>query len=182
MFPNTFNIGSEYWYGFSIFIPDNWATDSSGEILAQWHNTPDAGEAGGSPPLALSVSGATWFISNKWDSERVAKKSGYDGSVAYSVGTVGKGEWTDWVFHIKWSYQGKDGLLEVWKNGKRVVQKHGPNTFNDAKGPYFKFGIYKWDWRNPSGGRGNSKVSKRVVYHDTVRVGDHGASYGDVAP
>ena len=53
-----------------------------------------------------------------------------------------RGAWTDWVFHVKWSY-GPDGVLEVWKNSQKIVTKSGPNTFNDARGPYMKMGIYK---------------------------------------
>ena len=58
-----------------------------------------------------------------------------------------KGCWTDWVVHVKWSYQ-SDGILQIWKNGEKVVDQNGPNAFNDAHGPFFKMGLYK-GWRNP---------------------------------
>jgi len=45
-----------------------------------------------------------------------------------------------WVFHIKWSHK-PDGLLEVWKDGKLVVRKTGPNTYNDERVPFLKWGL-----------------------------------------
>ena len=36
--------GQDTWYGFSIYLPAPYTPDSMGEILAQWHATPDPGE------------------------------------------------------------------------------------------------------------------------------------------
>ena len=52
-----------------------------------------------------------------------------------------------YLVHVKWSNQ-NDGILEIWKDGEKVVDQKGPNTFNDAKGPYFRMGIYK-GWKDP---------------------------------
>ena len=82
------------------------------------------------------------------------------------------------MFHVKWSHK-SDGLLEVWKDGKLVVRKTGPNTYNDKRGPFLKMGIYKPQWKSKPE---LSKVTKRVIYFDEVRVGDASASYEDVVP
>lgn len=76
------------------------------------------------------------------------------------------------VYHIKFSHK-SDGKLEVWKNGIKVINYKGPNSYNDKYFPYFKAGIYKRKWY---------KISKRVVYLDEVRVGNKKATYKDVAP
>ncbi|QMU29615.1 heparin lyase I family protein [Adhaeribacter radiodurans] len=76
------------------------------------------------------------------------------------------------VYHINFSHE-SDGVLEVWKNGIKVINYKGPNSYNDKRLPYFKAGIYKRRWY---------KIEKRVVYVDEVRVGTKKATYKDVAP
>jgi len=82
------------------------------------------------------------------------------------------------VFHVKWSHK-SDGILQVWKDGQLIVDKKGPNTYNDQVGPYFKIGVYKPDWKeNPQA----SNTDKRVLYFDQVRIGDNNAGYSAVTP
>ena len=131
--------------------------------------------------MALSTDGGKWSLVNRWDAKRNTFESGkkvYGGAHRYDFGPYKTGVWTDWVFHVKWSYQA-DGILEIWKNGEKVVDQKGPNTFNDAKGPYFKMGLYK-GWKDPD--RPSDAVNKRVLYHDEFRMAGADASYTDVAP
>ena len=85
--------------------------------------------------------------------------------------------WTDWVVHARWSFR-DDGLLEIWKDGEKIIEQHGPNTYNDQRGMYFKIGIYKPPWDKPV----KSDVDRRVVVHDEIRIAGPGARYADVAP
>jgi hypothetical protein len=80
--------------------------------------------------------------------------------------------------HVRWSYEAA-GVLQIWKNGRKVIDQTGPNTFNDAKGPYFKMGLYK-GWADPA--QQSDAVDKRVLYHDQFRMGGADATYDDVAP
>jgi hypothetical protein len=70
-------------------------------------------------------------------------------------------------------------LVEVWKDGARVTDFRGPNTYNDKGRIYFKIGLYKPSWNDPSV---PSDVDVRHIFHDEVRIGDQAASYRDVAP
>lgn len=165
---NPVPANSEWTYRFSTFVPTNYATDTSYEIIAQWHEIPDfdLGETWRRPPLNLSIKNGRFGVSNRWDPKPVNVTFKEAGVQGWKLGKVSKGEWTDWVFHVKWSYK-SDGLLEVWKNGKLVVRKTGPNTYNDKRGPYFKIGIYKPDWKaDPQ----KSITSQRDIYFDRVRV------------
>jgi len=176
-------VGGEYWYGFSIFLPKDYVTDNIWEIVAQWHGVPDfdIGENWRNPVMALSTNGGKWTLLNRWDAKRNTFEGGkksYGGTEIYDFGLYETEVWADWVIHVKWSYQ-PDGILEVWKNGEKVVDQKGPNTFNDAKGPYFKMGIYK-GWKDPD--RPGDAISKRVLYHDEFRMGGADAVYEDVAP
>ncbi|MBN1508228.1 MAG: polysaccharide lyase [Sedimentisphaerales bacterium] len=176
-------IGKEYWYGFSILLPEDYAPDHIWEIVAQWHGVPDfdAGENWRNPVMALSTTNGHWGWVSRWDAKRNTFESGmreYGGTHNYDLGPYQKGVWTDWVVHVKWSYR-QDGLLQVWKDGVKVIDQDGPNAFNDKDGPFFKMGLYK-GWSDPN--RRSDKVSKRVLYHDEFRMGGSEAGYEDVAP
>ena len=49
-FRNKDPIGSERWYGISVYIPKDWEYDIQLESIAQWHATPDK-KNGGNPHL-----------------------------------------------------------------------------------------------------------------------------------
>ncbi len=177
------DIGKEYWYGFSIFLPDDYVPDKIWEIVAQWNCIPDydVGEKWRNPVLALFTTGGRWSWVTRWDAKRNTFESGkreYGGEHEYDLGPYQRNLWTDWVVHIKWSFK-PDGLLQVWKNGEKVIDQNGPNAFNDAHGPIFKMGLYK-GWSKPT--TRSDAVSRRVLYHDEFRMAGATATYQDVAP
>lgn len=176
----TVPANSEQWFGFSVFFPSNYQKDPSAEIVYQWHEKPDKhlGETWRTPPLYLKTQKGNLYLQRRWDSNQVTKNNEPEGKETIELGPYKTGVWTDFVFHIKWSHK-SDGLLEVWKDDKRVVRKTGPNTYNDERGPYFKIGIYKFDWKKNSF---KSNTTQRVIYFDEVRVGDANSSYKDVDP
>jgi hypothetical protein len=176
-------VGKEYWYGFSILLPEDYIPDRIWEIVAQWHSPPDTniGEKWRNPVLALSTTNGRWGWVSRWDAKRNTFESGkreYGGTREYNLGPYERGVWTDWVVHVKWSY-GPDGFLMVWKNGRLAIDQSGPNTFNDAEGPFFKMGLYK-GWGDPK--KECDAVTKRVLYHDEFRMAGADATYQDVAP
>ena len=176
------NVGEEYWYGFSIFLPEDFIVNDNWEILAQWHGYPDfdIGEDWRCPVMALLTSNPNytsswgkWTLNLRYDSKEntiVGGKEVYEGENTFELGAWETGVWTDWVFHVRWSYE-SDGLLEIWKNGVKILYYKGPNAFNDAEGPYFKMGIYTAD-----------VPCARIVYHDEFRMADANSTYEDVAP
>lgn len=171
---------SEYWYGFSNYLPSSFVKDRSMEIVAQWNAKPDRnlGEDWRSPQLYLKTENGRWKIVRRWDSKPLTTNNTPEDKETIDLGAYQTGVWNKWVFHVKWSYQ-SDGLVEVWKNGKLVLRKTGPNTYNDKVGPFQKFGIYKPDWKyRPH----RSKIATRVIYYDNIRMGKANASYQDVAP
>lgn len=179
----TVPVGGDIWYGFSIGLPNSYVKDNIWEIVAQWHSVPDTnlGEHNyiQNPPLSLHTGNGVWTISSIWDSKPLTTKDTYEGKKNYNLGAYETGKFTDWVFHIRWSPK-SDGLLQVWKDGKQVVNTPGPLGFNDAVAPYFKMGIYKgWTDRvSPVG-----IVSQRVLYHDAIKVAvGSNVKYEDVAP
>ncbi|WP_204046502.1 heparin lyase I family protein [Microbispora siamensis] len=155
-------LNAERWYGFSVNLPASWVYDVSAEIVSQWHQCDDCG--GGSPPLALLTDEGHWKVDFRGD--------------IIDLGPYATGAWTDWVVHVKWRTD-TQGMFEVWRNGQRVLQRSGATHAGGPRSPYFKFGIYKWDWANPDK---PSTTSQRVMFYDSLRLGDQRAVYADVAP
>jgi hypothetical protein len=60
-------MNADFWYGFSVFVPDDWVREQWPEIIAQWHDVPDPGEVSRSPPLSLMIEGNTFRLEVRWD-------------------------------------------------------------------------------------------------------------------
>ena len=181
-----FRFGQDHWIGVRIFLPDDWEVSQYIDILLQWHSVPDThlGESwknGLNPPLALFVNGERWRLTSLWDANRITQKRKYSGSNRYDLGPIARGQWTDWVIRVTWSYTPGKGILEVWRDGKQVVSQPGPNTFNDRKPPYLKLGIYKPAW-NPKNKWAEPTLASRTVYFSNLRIAGSDGSYETVAP
>lgn len=176
-FKNVFNLGTEYWYSFSVYLPGNWVVDKDKEIIIQFHGRPDQNLGGTwrNPPLALYVDNDRWGLRNRADARRVVGKS-YQFERYWTLGNIKRGGWTDWVFRVKWSYR-SDGVLQVWKNGTRVLSRTGMNTFNDAVGPYLKMGLYKFTWKNRA-----TLTNRRELYFDSLRINRGSSSLSAMSP
>jgi hypothetical protein len=163
-------IGGERWYAFSIFVPPDWEPLSRNEVVAQWKHTndEDLGETEGSPPLALRIERDDWLINCRWDSRRASDKEHPEGKAKIVRARLARGRWTDWAFRYRTSYR-EDGLVEVWKDGRPLARRAGPNCYNDEVGLYFKWGIYHTD-------------GHRVLWNDELRIGEDESALGDLAP
>jgi hypothetical protein len=174
------NQEKERWFGFSVYLPDDWKTISfpGSDILFQIHERPDKGEDWRSPPLALRVAADKMEWTIRWDSKALSEGNKAEGTATVYSGPLVKGKWVDWVVHVRWSYR-QDGLVEVWRDGKKEASHQGPNCYNDQREMYLKIGNYH------TGSRGKlwpEGLEQRVSYFDEVRMGGPQATYADVAP
>ncbi|SHN04112.1 protein of unknown function [Salegentibacter salegens] len=165
----------EGWYGFSQYFPDSYISDATEEVVGQWHDQPDIGETTARSPSNAIITGndrIRWMI--RWDSTRIKQDNNSEGLHYIDLGKIPKNKWIDWVVHIKYSHT-NTGILEVWMDGVKVIDRQNmPNSYNDEKYPYFKFGVYKWKW--------GTAATQRVIYYDEVRIGDKNSSYEEVKP
>lgn len=168
---------TEGWYGLSAYIPSSYVSDPIPDIITQFHNVlPDTITAPSSVPVVLSVQNDRYIIHIQWSSN---SGTTIDGSIDQDCGPADKNVWTDWVWHIKWSYQA-DGVLQVWKNGVKIIDRTGPNCYNDGSNPYFKCGEYKpgWDYS----GIHTPGITDRDIYFDNVKIAKAAGTYNDVEP
>ncbi len=158
-------MNSEYIYRFRNLIPEPDEADYlKHTIIAQWHDLPDfsEGETWRNPPLSLITKDNKFYMSNRWTSKRVSTNQEHD-SELFDLGNYEEDLWYEWTVHVKWSYQ-EDGFLEIWKNNELVVSKVGPNTYNDAIGPFLRIGIYQ------SGGWENRQATLKELLLDDVEI------------
>jgi hypothetical protein len=179
------HVGDQRWYGFSTYVDPSYtdtSTDPNGTILFQWHTNTDACDQSKSPHLALLVTKDNrWRVENRSDpnactivnpaSERTFLRVNWD------LGPTTKGVWVNWVIYAKWSF-GTTGELKVWKDGTLVINRTGPNAYNDQSPEFIKWGVYKSWW-----GLQPAPASDRlIVYLDEIKVGDANSSYAEIAP
>jgi hypothetical protein len=130
-------------YAFSTYIPPGQTySAASNEVLAQWHGSPDffLGDAPGrGPAVALRIEDGRTFLTSGWDDAFVSGEGRRDREL-WSA-DLAQGTWEDWRFDLVWSH-GEEGRLSVWRNGERVLEHRGPNSYNDLRNVYLKIGVY----------------------------------------
>jgi hypothetical protein len=129
-------VGSERWYGWSMYTPSDFATSNLWMVFTQWK-----GFRGGSPPLALEMAGdRVQLVSNPF---RVRQDLG-------SVSSL-KGGWSRFVMGVKWSNSGA-GWVEMWRalpdgTMQQVMARRSMQTMETINGQadpiYLKQGIYR---------------------------------------
>ncbi|PSB44125.1 hypothetical protein C7B80_21870, partial [Cyanosarcina cf. burmensis CCALA 770] len=178
---NKTKIGGTYWYGWSVFIPENWQDNDEGwDILNQFAAYPT--KKGRKHPCGgvgskISRRGNAVIFDLQRNGGSVDAKCTH-----FPIAKVAelRGKWTDIVMNVKWTGN-NDGFLKLWLkagNGSYVqkINYQGPTFWNDeGNGPYFKMGLYKGD-PNFDG------PPNRVVYTDEYRLGDANSSFEQVAP
>lgn len=147
---------NEGWYSFGVYFPSNEFTpDDDEESITYWRH-----------------SNASAVISLRVMSDRFKFRFGNE---IIDLGPVVKDFWHQYVFHIVHS-TGSNGLVEVWKNGEKVLTKKGKNSALSAQ-PQWKIGVYKASWE-----KRNTNTTKRVVYYDNVKIGNRNATYEEMLP
>jgi hypothetical protein len=171
----TLSYGKEYWLSANYFIPNEWSFDKNQVLAMQLMGVPDKnlGEKWRNPLMALAVKGDSLRFYGRWDTNRLTKKASgrgwnYSGEYSKAIGKVSKNRWDHIVVRFTLSYKndGK-GRVTVWRNGRQVMDRKGPNAFNDATGPFAKLGMYIPSWRRTTSG-----VSKRTLFIDDVNFGE----------
>lgn len=165
LFPEQSNLNR--WYAFSVYFPSaQYKYDSEDELIAQWHQG-----GGTTQSLCIRVGKDKWLL-------RVKPTTSTTQYI--ELGALPKDKWTSVVMHVKHS-SGSDGLIEMWINGQKVVNRAGANMYSLSSGQYetprYKIGVYKADWNGTS----TTETTQRVVYFDNVVLGNEKATYAEIA-
>jgi len=153
-------LNQEIWYGISLYIPSDFPELERNCVVMQWHGEHDKREASRSPVLALRVVGDTLYINSRSSKKRIQTNNRGPQVEHFRMQNFPRDEWIDFVVKAVWSHKSK-GTLNMWLNGNQIISYEGPIGYNDRKGPYFKFGLYKHSGDEPL-----------VIYHDEYRRGN----------
>lgn len=171
-------LNQEIWYGWSLFIPEEMDIGDGRrfDIVTQWHFIQGNDPCVTPPtPTLLTITGA-----GNWQFGILSTGVGPCDHVNnyYTIETAldDKGQWVDWVMHVKWTSDPNEGFMNVWKDDVLVFEYTGP-TWREFlnQGPYWKAGVYK-------GAAGWPGQAPRVLYVDEMRMAGPGGSYEDVDP
>ena len=170
---NVMDLGSEYWIGFSIYLPvGRYPTSGPACEHHGYHN-----QTKSAPGAQVVVTGES--LNPRGDGPFTP----YSWWYGNAVGKFGKqkyNQWTDMVYHVIYR-QGSDGLVEVWDSGVKIGQKSGstivPSTFGTLPvGSDLDFRLSQYVSPDCSPGQ------IMINYFDEVRIGNAASSYAEVSP
>ena len=133
--------GSEYYYKWSTLFAPDFPSVNTWQLFTQWHHE----GPNGSPPVEFYVRGERIYL----------RLQGRDDMVVWNAPLV-RGQWLDFVFHVKWSSNPSVGFVELYFNGQLVLPKKSVATMYSGDLNYLKIGLYRDAAVKPVG----------VVYHD----------------
>lgn len=181
--PNTpaveYVLGNTYWTGLSQYLPADWVNETNttnDEVIWQFHGATNGPSGASQSPLSLTIRGDQAIVmlvsgdaNTIYDPNSQAVRPVATPLVTVPVSQL-KGKWTDWVIQSRFNYT--DGYIRVWMNGVRIAEHTGATIYHslgesNQRGPYLKFGDYKWSWGNSSGG---TIVTNRTLYADEIRI------------
>ena len=177
----------ERWYGERIFVPNDWVFDPNRavSIVLQWHAVRGNWRAT-FPNLEISIGNTNWFIRQSYGCAQTQPTR----TQKILADPVQRGAWVSWVIHARWS-PNTDGLLQIWKDGKLVMDAKGTNVYSTIGveyTPYLKTGIYHPEWHLNKEGRREAfeketPVSTNIVIYVTdIKIGNERAKFEDVVP
>jgi hypothetical protein len=164
----NFRFGQNYTMSMRYRYED-FAKDSSAEAAPfQIHTTPSTWE--GTCNIGSAMSTAPFLMASQNDQVRFVT---YGGKTMFTLPLERK-KWLDVTVRFRIS-TGADGFVEVYRSGVKMGRVNGRNSpDHDACGkpmkePYFKMGIYKWDWK---AGRKATESTRRQLFIDDVMISE----------
>ncbi len=136
--------GSEHYYAWSAFIPEVGGAGQGGhdDSIAYW-------ESDILYRVAISFSVRAGRLSFNVSFPRSTGKA----AGQLWRGPFAAGMWHDLIFHVIWSSDPTIGLIELWVDGAKVVDKVSVQTMHKENGilyyPFFRSGILHGDMDTP---------------------------------
>ena len=141
--------GRAYEVAFNLMIEPGPPNSAGWMTLSQIQSTPDPGEPGHSPPFAIEMVGERMRIITRDDPNRVASRETTTYRAHYTDSQpIKRGHWYRMRVRVKFGPAG-DGFLQVFRDGRRLVDYQGPLGFEDIVGPYWKQGVYREAAKEP---------------------------------
>ncbi|WP_309399727.1 polysaccharide lyase [Cerasicoccus maritimus] len=141
-------------YGWSIFVPEDFDSQTMFSIVTQWHDWGSGQEypQDGGAPTHLYISNGQWRMKLRHQGEGHTTTN-----QQFVLGSMeeDRGKWVDWVLEINLQAPGDGGWMKLYKNDELVADYEGTTWYEGKnKGPFFKMGIYKGSnkWKGDEAG------------------------------
>ncbi|WP_104402833.1 heparin lyase I family protein [Vibrio penaeicida] len=141
---------------FRFLVNDTYQYSNQWHSYFQIHSFPDKGESWRCPIMALETKNGKLRMYNRWDQKKISStKRGSCAANGNSIRSRTLFEGVSYAANV-WNQFRIEGVLstsnneclKTYLNEALLSETCGPNTFNDARVPFFKLGIYKptsWD-------------------------------------
>lgn len=134
----THPYGTDVWLSFGLVIDSDPLTGWA--LFGQFHATPDAGDTGLSPVWALEAWQGYLQVRTRSSSSETTMAA--ETSTVHFKTPCIPGERVRFVFRLRFE-RGTGGHMQAWRDGVEVFNAPVMIGYNDAAGPYFKYGVYR---------------------------------------
>lgn len=136
---DTLPFGADVWLSYDLMVEEGepltgWA------LFGQFHASPDSGEPGLPPVWALEA--GEGFIQVRTRSSASSSTVAHETSQVHYKAPYVRGQWARLVFRLRFE-RGTEGHMQMWRDGAEVFNGPVLMGYNDALGPYWKYGIYR---------------------------------------
>lgn len=140
---NRLAFGQTYTISYSFMIEPGKANTASWLMISQLHQTEDAGESGFAPVFDVVLRGERLAIDVRASTEKIMTKAPeIQKTIFLDSAAIVRGKWYDLTLTVKIDPFGH-GLVDAWRDGVQIAHYQGAVGYNDARGPYWKMGIYR---------------------------------------
>src|SRR6266851_9036347 len=106
--------GSEFYYRWSTLFPWDFPSSSLWQVFTQWKQ-----EGCCRPPIEFAIEGETIRVNTNGPDERT-----------WWNAPLVRGQWHDFIFHVRWSSDPWYGFIELWYGGNLVIPQSNVATMN----------------------------------------------------
>jgi hypothetical protein len=141
--------GNERWYRWQVMWPDGWVGDypkwdeltkpnarSSAGSIVEWHHDANGQVETGSAPLYIGANNTNIWLCLVDQATSTCRET-------FTLATLLRGHWHDFVMHAKWSSDPKVGFLEIWIDGTNVLPLHPCANKYPGMRNYLSVGLYR---------------------------------------
>jgi hypothetical protein len=160
-----------YWVALRTYVPD-WGTLASNDVSifgTQLHSGDNSRGLSPTFSLVANSDGRSFQVYTLYSTSS-SPSQGNTTTIKYAKTPIPFGKWTDFVIKFKENTSGA-GFLQVWMDGKQIVDHKGNLGFNTpGYNDYMKFGYYNW-----SGGFNSTR--KVLLRKPTIVLDPTGSKY-----
>ncbi len=159
---------------FDVLIPEDYEKDESQDCLMQIHDRVDEDSLEvRSPYFAIRLQN-NQFVLTAMSIEKHEKK-GFNVNKILPIADCELGKWNHFSIYIKEGYLPEHNPITIIAlNGNIIYESIDPNTNNNPRGGYIRYGLYKADWLKEKKGlikKGKiGLIDKKVTYFDNFKI------------